>query len=81
MPYIVAMQTRLHDPAAAAAACKRLVLAAPVRGTGRLHGGEVEGLVVQLPGWRFTAVIDVRTGAVRYDAFGGLWGDQKRSDG
>jgi hypothetical protein len=76
----VTIQTRLHDPAAIAAACRRLGLAEPVQGKAALYGGEAEGLVVRLPGWRYPAVIDCLTGAVRYDTFEGRWGDPKHLD-
>jgi hypothetical protein len=80
LSHIVTIQTRLHDAAAVLAACKRLGLPEPVHGTVRLYGGEAEGLVVRLPGWRYPAVIDVLTGAVRFDTFAGRWGDQKQLD-
>ena len=50
MSHIVQIETKLHDPAAIAAACRRLGLAEPVHGTARLYGGEATGLLVQLPG-------------------------------
>ena len=80
MSHIVTIQTRLHDPIAVVAACRRLNLAQPAQGTARLYSGEATGLVVQLPGWRYPAVIDPLTGLVRYDNFGGHWGDQKELD-
>ena len=80
MSHIVTVQTRLHDPAAVGAACRRLGLAEPVQGKARLFAEEAEGLVVRLPGWRFPAVIDVLTGLVRYDTFGGAWGEQAQLD-
>ena len=71
MSHIVSIQTKVRDPAAVAAACQRLGLAAPVQGTARLYGGEASGLLVQLPGWQYPAVIDTASGEVRYDNFGG----------
>lgn len=53
MSHVVTIQTKVHDPAAVAAACQRLNLAAPVQGTARLDGGETTGLVVRLPGWQY----------------------------
>jgi hypothetical protein len=43
MSHIVAIQTKVHDPHAVAAACRRLNLAAPVQGTAKLYSGEAEG--------------------------------------
>jgi hypothetical protein len=74
--HIVSVQTKFHDPAAVAAACARLGLAAPVQGKARLHSGEAEGLVVQLPGWTYPAVIDSLTGVIHYDNYSGRWGEQ-----
>jgi hypothetical protein len=75
MSHIVTIQTRVHDPVAVAAACQRLGLPAPALGTARLYSGEATGLLVQLPGWQYPAVIDPATGAVRYDNFEGRWGE------
>jgi hypothetical protein len=78
MSHIVSIQTRIHDPAAVAAACQRLGLAAPVHGTARLYSGEATGLIVRLPGWQYPAVIDTAAGAIHYDNFEGHWGDLGR---
>jgi hypothetical protein len=80
MSHIVTIQTRLYISAALAAACARLGLVAPVRGTAQLFSGEASGLLIQLPGWQYPAVIDTVTGTVRYDNFNGRWGDQKELD-
>jgi len=76
MSHVVTIQTRVHDPAAVAAACQRLGLAAPAHGTAQLYSGEATGLLVQLPGWQYPAVIETTTGTVRYDNFEGHWGEQ-----
>jgi hypothetical protein len=80
MSHIVSVQTRLHDPAAVAAACQRLGLPEPVQGTAQLFSGEATGLVVQLPGWQYPAVIDTLSGIVRYDNYSGAWGSQEHLD-
>jgi hypothetical protein len=77
LSHIVTIQTKVHDPAAVGAACQRLGLTAPVQGTAKLFSGEATGLLVQLPGWQYPAVIDTLTGSVRYDNFNGHWGDQQ----
>lgn len=33
-------------------------------------------MILQLPGWQYPLVIDTTTGEVRYDNFGGHWGDE-----
>ena len=80
MSHVVTIQSKIHDPAAVVAACQRLNLPAPVSGTARLYSGEAAGLIVQLPGWQYPAVIDTLTGTVRYDNYGGAWGDQRHLD-
>jgi hypothetical protein len=80
MSHVVQIQTRAKDPAAVAAACRRLGLAEPIHGTARLYNGEATGLLVQLPGWQYPAVIDTSTGLIKYDNFEGRWGDQKCLD-
>jgi len=80
MSHLVTIQTRLHDPRAVAAACQRLNLPTPVSGTAQLYSGEATGLMIQLPGWRFPAVIDTLTGAVRFDNFEGHWGERAHLD-
>jgi hypothetical protein len=80
MSHIVTIQTKIHDGGAIIAACKRLGLAAPVQGTVRLYSGEATGLLLHLPGWQYPTVIDTLTGVVRFDNFGGRWGDQAYLD-
>jgi hypothetical protein len=74
MSHIVTIQTKVHDPAAVAEACRRLQLAEPVQGTAQLFSGEAIGLIVKLPGWEYPAVIDTNSGVVQYDNYGGAWG-------
>lgn len=80
MSHIVTCQTKVHDPIAVTAACERLHLAAPVEGTANLFSGDATGLLIELPGWQYPAVIDTLTGIIRYDNFGGHWGDQHQLD-
>jgi len=76
MSHIVQIQTKVYDQSAVAAACRRLALSKPVRGTAALFSGAVTGLLVELPGWRYPAVIDTATGMIQFDNFSGRWGDQ-----
>jgi hypothetical protein len=75
MSHIVEIRTEVRDPAAAAAACRRLGLPEPAHGTANFFSGEAAGLLVSLPGWHYPAVFDLATGQVRYDNFEGNWGD------
>ena len=80
MSHIVTIKTEVRDAAAVQAACRRLGLAQPVNETVRLFSGEATGLAVNLPGWEYPLVCETSTGTLRYDTFGGSWGDQKQLD-
>jgi hypothetical protein len=80
MSHVVQIQTRVQDPAALTAACCRLGLSEPIQGAAQLYSGEATGLLVQLPGWQYPAVIDTLTGTIKYDNFEGHWGDQTHLD-
>jgi len=57
-----------------------LGLAEPVQGTAQLYSAEVTGLLVQLPGWQYPAIIDKLTGTIKYDNFEGRWGEKTHLD-
>jgi hypothetical protein len=80
MSHIVSIKTEIRDPTALVAACRRLGLDQPVRGTARLFTSEAEGLIVNLPDWRYPLVIDTDTHHVQYDNYGGQWGKQSQLD-
>jgi hypothetical protein len=75
LSHIVTIEAEARDPAAIAAACRRLGLPEPVEGTAKLFEGEATGLLVRLPGWLYPAVVEAATGRVRFDNYGGSWGD------
>jgi hypothetical protein len=75
LSHIVTIETKVHDPLAVNAACQRLGLTTPLEGTVELFSGSATGLIVQLPGWQYPAVIDTLTGTIKYDNFEGAWGD------
>jgi hypothetical protein len=77
MSHIVQIETKMYDPRAISTACRRLGLKGPVEGTAHLFSGSVTGLLVELPGWQYPVVIDTTSGAVRYDNYGGRWGEQR----
>jgi hypothetical protein len=78
--HIVQIQTQVRDPLAIQAACRRLGLPEPVQRTVRLFSGKVTGLAVQLPEWRYPVVCDIANGQVKFDNYGGSWGDQAKLD-
>jgi hypothetical protein len=80
MSHIVSIKTKVRDPAALAAACRRLGLNDPTTGTAKLFSDQATGLIVQLPGWQYPIVIDTASGEIKYDNFNGYWGDQSELD-
>lgn len=80
MSHIVTIKTKVRDPAALSAACRRLGLAEPVQGTAQLFAATATGLVVPLPGWTYPVVVDVAAGDVRFDNYNGNWGAQTELD-
>jgi hypothetical protein len=80
MSHVVSIETKIHDPAAVHAACQRLGLKPAVHGTAELFSGQESGLIVELPGWQYPVVIDTLSGLVKYDNYGGEWGEQTRLD-
>ncbi len=80
MSHIVSVRTQIRDPAALAAACRRLGLAQPSEGTAQLYSGIASGWIVQLPGWHYPAVVNAATGGIAYDNYNGAWGSQAELD-
>ncbi len=80
MSHIVTIKTEIRDPVALAAACGRLDLAQPVEGEARLFSGRAQGLIVNLPGWRYPVVVDMVARQVRYDNYEERWGAQSELD-
>ena len=80
MSHIVTIKTQVRDVAALAAACRRLGLPVPEHGRAKLYEDHAEGWIVSLPGWSFPVVAQVETGELRYDNYGGRWGEQAKLD-
>jgi hypothetical protein len=80
MSHIVTLKALIKDAAAVRAACQRLSLPAPVHGTTKLFSSEATGLAVQLSDWVYPVICDTVSGTLRYDNFGGRWGDQRHLD-
>jgi hypothetical protein len=75
--HVVEIKTQVRDPAAVAAACRRLGLPEPVAGTVKLFSSQATGLAVQLPDWRYPVVCDLASGSLKFDNFNGYWGQQQ----
>jgi hypothetical protein len=80
MSHIVTIKTKINDEAALAAACRRLGLEQPVRGTATLFTSKAEGLIVKLPGWNYPVVADIATGEFKFDNYNGHWGKPEELD-
>ncbi|MEQ8788670.1 MAG: DUF1257 domain-containing protein [Pirellulaceae bacterium] len=80
MSHIVTIKTEVRDAAAVRSAAVRLRLPSPREGLHRLYSGDVAGLAVELPQWRYPVICNTATGELRYDNFGGRWGEQKHLD-
>jgi hypothetical protein len=80
LSHVVSIKTEVRDHVAVSAACRRLKLPAPILGTAQLFSGEAAGLIVRLTDWTYPVVVDVTTGQVHYDNYGGAWGDQAQLD-
>ena len=78
MSHIVKVTTQIKDAAAVAAACRRLGLAEPAVETVKLFTSQATGLAVRLSGWRYPIVCDLASGQVKYDDYGGRWGEKAR---
>ena len=76
MSHIVTITTQVKDAAAVRSACRRLKLPQPIHGSHRLFSGEVTGLGVQLPEWRYPVVAQLDSGELRYDNYGQRWKGQ-----
>ena len=80
MSHMGQIKTEVRDALAVQAACQRLGLDAPVLGTVTLFATEASGLLVRLTGWIYPVVFDTRSGQVRFDNYGGRWGEQVQLD-
>ena len=80
MSHIVTVATEVRDPVAVASACRRLGLTEPEQGTVKLFETEASGLLVQFPEWLYPCVCELANGTLRYDNYGGSWGDPVQLD-
>jgi hypothetical protein len=78
--HIVTVAVEVRDPDAVHAACRRFGLPEPAHGIATLFEGQATGLLVRLPGWLYPVACDTATGELRYDNFGGSWGDPRHLD-
>lgn len=80
MSHVVEIKTQVKDIAAVQAACRRLKLPEPEQRTVTLFSAKVTGLTVQLPDWQYPVVCNTATGELKYDNYGGAWGQQSHLD-
>ncbi|MBA4019173.1 MAG: hypothetical protein C0483_18560 [Pirellula sp.] len=80
MSHTVTIQVQVRDLPALIAACRRLVLGAPVPGEHALFAENVRGYAVQLKDWNYPVVFNLEEGKAAYDNYNGKWGQQKELD-
>lgn len=80
MSHVVTIKTKVRDTAAVNAACGRLKLPPAVQGSFRLFSGNFAGLGVRLREWRYPLVCQTDSGDLKYDNYGGRWGNPQRLD-
>ena len=80
MSHIVQIKTQIKSEAAVQAACRRLHLPPARHDTFELYSESFTGLGIELPKWRYTVVADLQTGNLKFDNYGGSWGDQEYLD-
>lgn len=80
MSHIVKIQTQVRDATAVSAACRRRNLAEPQYETVKLFTATETGLAVRLPGWNYPVVCDLAAGVIKFDNFGGRWGEKVELD-
>jgi len=81
MSHIVEIKTEIRDGIAVSMAARRMELPEPEQGTFEMFAGTETGLGVRLPDWRFPVVCNLQSGQIRFDNYGGRWGEQKHLDG
>lgn len=77
MSHIVSIRTQVRDATAVAAACHRLGLPPPQHRSVKLFSNTAEGFAVELPGWHYPVVCDVASGNLKFDNYGGAWGNSQ----
>ena len=80
MSHVVQIKTEIRDINAVRQACLRLQLEAPTQGMFQLYSSQENGCGVKLRDWRYPVVCKLDSGEVRYDNFGGRWGNNQRLD-
>ena len=80
LSHIVQITTEVKSEAAVQAACRRLNLTPAKHGTFELYNSTETGLGIELYKWRYPLVANVETGNLKFDNYGGRWGDQECLD-
>jgi hypothetical protein len=70
----------MRDETAIQSACKRLHLPRATHGTFDLYQTTATGLGIELPHWRYPVVANLKSGQIRFDNYGGRWGNQEFLD-
>lgn len=62
------------------AACKKLHLPPATHGTFELYSSTETGLGIELPRWKYPAVANLQTGALKFDNYEERWGSREHLD-
>ena len=77
MSHIAVIKVEIRDLEAIKSACRRLNLKEPVLGTATIFKTEIEGVIVELPGWIYPVCCVLETGEIKFDHYNQQWGDEK----
>ena len=80
MSHTLKIKVEIKDETALRTASERTGAKVLGEGSHRLYGGVSNGFGVQLPGWQFPVIVNLQTGELSYDNYGGNWGNQGTLD-
>lgn len=81
MSHVVQIKTEVREMSVVKRVARRLGLTQePAERSVRLYSGQASGIAVELPGWKYPVVFDVKTGEAKYDNYNGSWGAQQHLD-
>lgn len=82
MSHTVKLKTQLTCLESIKRACKRMPGVEFLgKGTFRVYSGNNSGIGIQLPGWQYPITIDIESGELAFDNYGGRWGNEEVLDG
>ena len=80
MSHTVTIKAACTDAAVLRKACADIGAEFLGHRTTKMYSSSAKGLAVHLAGWNYPVTFDTETGAVKFDNYGGSWGDMKELD-